>query len=152
MRVNSYIFSNELIKLRNMSSTTKLPTSFYEHVGGLFYAIAAIDHSVKKEEVESLKQCLESFWNLFGVTGEDPSLKPEDLLEEVFKSAVQNTEDPEKCFEEFAEYRKTHSAWFSIPVNKAIWKTANAIANSFAQVNKNEVILLQKLKLVLKAA
>lgn len=135
-----------------MNSTTKLPISFYENVGGVFYAIAAIDHSVKQEEYNSLKQCLESNWILYGVTGEDLPKKPEELLEQVFKSAVQKKKDPEKCFEDFADYRKTHSAWFSIPVNKAIWNTANSIANSFAQVDKNEVILLHKLKLVLKAA
>lgn len=133
-----------------MERTPKLPILFYEKVGELFYAIAAVDTKVRKEEFSSLKNCLNTYWNLFEVTGKDRSLKPIDILEASFKNAFRNKKDPKTCYEDFVKYKSNNSELFTQTHNKAIWNTANLIANSFSAVNKSEVIVLQKLKLLLQ--
>lgn len=137
------------MKLPKMNATTKLPTLFYQKTGELFYAIAAVDHRVRKEEFNGLKKSLNTYWDLFEVEEQNSSLKPVDILESSFKNAFRNKKDPETCYEEFVNYKSEKPELFTISHNKAIWNTANLIANSFSGANKTEVIFLQKLKMVL---
>lgn len=152
MRGMCYIFSTGLVKLTKMDATSKLPTLFYKKVGELFYAIAATDNIVRKEEYLSLKDSLDSHGNLFEANENEKSLKPVDIFGSAFKQAYQNKKDPETCFEDFVKYKNNNPEFFTVARNKVIWKTANLIANSFSGVNKSEVILLHKLKKVLQGS
>jgi uncharacterized protein (DUF927 family) len=152
MRGACCIFSTGSTKLPKMDITSKLPALFYNKAGELFYAIAAIDNRVRKEEYISFKKSLDSYGNLFEAIENDKSLKPVDILGSAFKQAYQNKKDPETCFEDFVKYKRNNPELFTVARNKAIWNTANLIANSFSEVNKSEVILLQKLKMLLQGS
>jgi tRNA C32,U32 (ribose-2'-O)-methylase TrmJ len=41
-----------------MKPSHQTMTHFYEHLGKVFYSIAAIDKSIRKEEIEKLKQII----------------------------------------------------------------------------------------------
>jgi uncharacterized protein (DUF927 family) len=135
-----------------MDITSKLPALFYKKVGELFYAIAAIDNRVRKEEYLSFKNSLNSYGNLFEAIETDKSLAPVDILESAFKQAYQKEKDPETCFEDFVKYKRNNPELFTVARNKVVWDTANLIANSFSKVNKSEIILLQKLKMIFQGS
>ena len=57
--------------------------------------------------------------------------------------------DAETCYNSFVSYKKQHGDFFTPEVNKLIIKTASAIVYAFLGSNKQELILLTKLKLEL---
>ena len=71
-------------------------------------------------------------------------------IEIVFDWLDDKEVDPGECFEDFKEFKKEHPKLFSTTIKNLIWKTADAIAASFAGKNKAELIMLAKLKMLLQ--
>jgi hypothetical protein len=105
---------------------------FYEHLGRVFYCIAAVDKIVQKVEIERLKEIVKNEWlpleNTFNEFGDDTAYQ----IEIVFKS-----------------FRNEHKSLFTKEVNDLILKTANAIATSFSAKNKSEHVLVSQLEMLL---
>ena len=122
---------------------------FYQNLGKLFYAIAASDKAVRKEEIDTLKSILEQEWlhiddyqNEFGT---DTAYQ----IEIIFDWLNENQPDSSNAFDEFSDFKKENEYLFNPKIKKLIWKTANAISSSFAGKNKSELIMLSKLKSIL---
>ena len=45
-----------------MKPSNQTITHLYEHLGKVFYTIAAIDKTIRKEEIEKLKQIIKTEW------------------------------------------------------------------------------------------
>ncbi|HNP68862.1 MAG TPA: hypothetical protein PKH16_13225 [Aequorivita sp.] len=119
-------------------------------MGELFYAIAAADKVVRKAEYDILKNIVAEQWkNLDDY--EDPFHSDAAYqIEVVFDWFDYEQLDASDCFESFADYKKENPKLFTKERKDLIWKTANAIASSFAGKNKSEVIMLAKLKMLLE--
>lgn len=133
-----------------MGDVEKPQLLFYQKMGELFYAIAAADKVVRREEYDILKRMVLDKWkNLDDY--EDPfHTDAAHQIEVVLDWFDYEQLDAKDCFDSFAEYKKENQKLFTQERKKLIWKTADAIASSFAGKNKSEVIMLAKLKILLK--
>lgn len=127
--------------------TPQLNPAFYHHLGKLFYAVAAIDKEVRDEEFSKLQQCVRDFWldldDTVDVFGEDAAY----LIEIVFEGVEAFETDPQEMYQDFMQYLTSHQDLFPTKVRHRIMETAAAIAQSFAGLNKSELILLTQLKM-----
>ncbi len=133
-----------------MGPVDKPQLLFYQKMGELFYAIAAIDKVVRKEEYDALKNIIQKEWkNLDDY--EDPFRTDAAYqIEVVFDWFDYEQLDANDCFESFADFKKENQKLFTKDRKELIWKTANTIAAAFAGKNKNELVLLAKLKMLLE--
>lgn len=123
---------------------------FYQKMGELFYAIAAADKVVRKEEYDILKKMVLKKWK--NIDNDKDSLHGDAAhqIEIVFDWFDYEQLDANDCFDSFADYKKENSKLFTEERKKLIWKTADAIASSFSGKNKSELVMLAKLKLLLE--
>ncbi|TDD78896.1 hypothetical protein E0F89_00210 [Flavobacterium caseinilyticum] len=124
-------------------------THFYEHLGKVFYSIAAIDKTVRTEEIEKLKQIIRTEWlpleNSFNEFGDDTAYQ----IEIVFDWLVENEWVFDQVIPDFKIFRAEHQHLFTPEINTLILKTANAIASSFSGKNKSEHVLISQLSVIL---
>ena len=132
-----------------MKPSHQTMTRLYEHLGKVFYCIAAIDKTIRKEEIAQLKEIVKTEWlpleNTFNEFGDDTAYD----IEIVFDWLVANKWDTEQVIPDFKIFRKEHEHLFTPEVNTLILKTANAIANSFLEKNKSEHIFISQLSAIL---
>ncbi len=133
-----------------MKTKPKMNLSFYQHLGRLFYAVAFIDKKVRKSEVEKLQEIVKTTWlsldNEIDEFEEDVAYQIEivfNWLEESFFTA-------EECYNDFESYYKSNKTLFTASIKAIITKTASAIANAYAGINKSELILTGKLSLLFR--
>lgn len=130
-----------------MSTTEKYEILFYQNLGQLFYAIAAADKEVRKEEYNALKRIILDHWKSFEEAQDDYQEPFGYQMEVVFEWFDYERMDAQDCFNSFCDYAKEHPKIFSEEKRLLIIKTAEAITNSFAGINKSELIMLTKLKI-----
>ncbi|GGG33421.1 hypothetical protein [Bizionia arctica] len=132
-----------------MKNKKHLNVPFYEILGKLFYAIAAIDGAIKPVEFNKLKEIIKTQW--LDETEDNFQTDAIYQIEVVFNWLnVQNNLNSEALFKDFVEYKNEHNHFFTPPIKKLIIKTAHGIADSFCRKNKSELILLAKLDMELK--
>jgi phosphomevalonate kinase len=131
-----------------MKNSTSISIDFYRNLGKLFYAIAAADNKVRKEEFDALKQIIKSKWltvDFIEVSfGTDNISQIEIVFDWLFKDGEYNAKT---CFEDFIAFKNKNEALFTDNVKQLIMKTATAIASSFSGKNKSELIMLAKLNM-----
>lgn len=124
--------------------------AFYQNLGKLFYAIAAADKVVHKEEVKALKEIVEKEWLNIDKINDEFGTDTAYQIEIIFDWLDENQPDANDAFNEFKEYRQEHQNLFDHEIDQLIWKTADDIAASFAGKNKAEVLMLSRLKSLLQ--
>ncbi|MBB5268441.1 hypothetical protein [Algibacter amylolyticus] len=124
---------------------------FYQNLGKLFYAIAAIDGKVSAKEFEKLKLLVKKQWLEIDATedafGTDAAYQIEIVFDWLNEAKSLNTK---ACFDDFINYKKSQSHLFTKEIKGLILKTASAIAYAFAGINKSELTLLATLDIELK--
>ncbi|MDP2688119.1 MAG: hypothetical protein Q8O62_12910 [Aequorivita sp.] len=133
-----------------MGTVNKPQLLFYQKMGELFYSIAAADKMVRKAEYDTLKKIVTEQWKNLDEYEDPFHTDAAHQIEVVFDWFDYEQLDANDCFESFADFYKEKPSLFNQERKELIWKTASAIANSFAGKNKSEVILLAKLKNLLK--
>lgn len=132
-----------------MKPSHQTMTHLYEHLGKVFYSIAAIDKTIREEEIEKLKQIIKTEWlpleNSFNEFGDDTAYE----IEIVFDWLVANEWELEQVMPEFKIFRAEQHHLFTPKINALILKTANAIASSFSAKNKSEQVLISELTFIL---
>lgn len=124
---------------------------FYQNLGKLFFAIAAIDRNVREEELEKLKDIVIKDWMSFNHYKDVSETDIKAAIIDTFKWLHSDNEyDAHMCYNSFLIFKKENNELFTLEINKLIIKTARAIASSFSGINKNELILLTKLELELR--
>lgn len=133
-----------------MKVALKIQIEFYQNLGKLFYAIAAADKMVHLNEVETLKNSINTDWlNLDGKKTEEEI----DAMRQVkitFYDLAYKSKSSKNCLQEFQQYKTANEHLFKDEVKELIWKTANEIATSFASKNKSELLALTDLALLLQ--
>jgi hypothetical protein len=133
-----------------METKKTLTLKFYQNLGKLFYAIAAIDNFVREEELDKLKETVKKEWSSTNLIEETFKTNAESSIINTFKWLQHDNEyNAETCYNSFIAFKKENGHLFTSNVNALILKTAGAIAASFFGVNKQELILLTKLRLEL---
>lgn len=133
-----------------MENLDKPQLLFYQKMGELFYAIAAADKVVRKEEYNILKNTVLKKWRSLDNFEDHYNVDAAHQIEIVFDWFDYEQLDANDCFDSFADYKRENPQLFNEERKKLIWQTADAIASAFAGKNKSELIMLAKLKLLLK--
>lgn len=132
-----------------MKTSQQTNMAFYQSLGKLFYAIAAADKHINKNEIDTLKTLVKKDWiqvdDYFDRFHSDTAYQ----IEIVFDWLVENPQSAKECFDSFVAFKAAHSSVFNKKVNTLIKKTAEAIAESFAETNKSEAKMLTQLTKVL---
>jgi uncharacterized tellurite resistance protein B-like protein len=133
-----------------MDAVDKPQLLFYQKMGELFYSIAAADNDVRKSEYDVLKNIVAEQWKNLDDYKDPFHTDAAHQIEVVFDWFDYEQLDANDCFESFADYKSEFPNLFTKERKELIWKTANAIASSFSDKNKSEIIMLTKLKNLLK--
>lgn len=134
-----------------MTGIKKMTLKFYQNLGKLFYAIAAVDREVRDEEYDKLKELVKKHWLEVDVIEDVYHTDAAYQIEIVFDWLNEEENlDAKACYSAFVNYKNEQSHLFTGPVKNLILKTAYAIADSFSSLNKSELIILAKLDLELK--
>ena len=135
-----------------MNPSQKTLSDCYQHLGKLFYAVAAIDKTIEQAEVEKLKKIVKEKWvpleNSVDKFGEDSAYQ----IEIVFDWFVANDFSEDVSYQilaEFTAFKKEHPKLFSKELKDLILTTGHAIAAAFTGLNKSELVFLTKLQLEL---
>ncbi|MFE3847034.1 hypothetical protein ACFX5D_03515 [Flavobacterium sp. LB3P45] len=132
-----------------MKPSHQTMTRLYEHLGKVFYCIAAIDKTIRKEEIAQLKEIVKTEWlpleNTFNEFGDDTAYE----IEIVFDWRVANEWELEQVMPDFKIFRTEHQHLFTPEINASILKTANDIASSFSGKNKSERVLISQMSTIL---
>ena len=133
-----------------MGTDKMLTIRFYQNLGKLFYAMAAIDNKVRNEELNQLIAMVRNEWLTSKVIIDISKNNAQDAIINTFKWLHNDKKyDAEACYESFLTFKKENEQLFTPKIKSLILKTARAIASAFAGVNKSELILLTKLNLEL---
>jgi hypothetical protein len=132
-----------------MKASHQTMIHFYQNLGKLFFSVASVDKTVRKEEITQLKEIVKKEWlpleNSFSEYGDDSAYQ----IEIIFDWLVENDWNIGKTIPDFEGFKKEHPSLFTPQVNDLILKTAKAITNSFSGKNKSESALIEKLRDVL---
>ena len=134
-----------------MENTQRYSVQFYQKLGKLFYAIAAADNVVRKNEHKKLKEIVKTEWMTIDDFEDDFHTDAAYQIEVVFDWL--NTEEKlhaQTWFDDFISFKEEHPKLFNQQIKKLILKTGNAIAASFSGKNKSELIMLARLNLNFK--
>lgn len=122
---------------------------FYQHLGHLFYAVAASDNVVRASELETLHALVLSKWIPLGEAEDEFHTDLGYHIEIVFEWLKHNAMGADESFERFSNYAQENAGEFTRKRKKMIWQTANEIAEAFSGTNKSELIMLSKLRLLM---
>lgn len=117
---------------------------FYQKLGELFYAIAAVDKVVKDEEYKILETMVVNHFMVN--TNKDMAMQ----IKNTFNLLYYKKMEAQSCFNNFQNYARKQASLFTKEKIKSILETANAIASAFASRNKSELIMLANLELLFK--
>ena len=127
----------------------ELHQKFFQNLGRLFYAIAAADGKVRKEEIDSLKRIVREEWlDLDDYTdefGTDSAFQ----IEIIFEWLDANKPDPQEAFQNFMEFHTENKDIFNKQINEKILAASRKIAAAFRGKNKSELVMLARLQSVL---
>ena len=134
-----------------MTPKSHLTLKFYQNLGKLFYAIAAIDNTIHNAEIQKLKELVKKVWLHVDDLEDDFGTDAAYQIDIVFDWLLNEvTLDVQACYDDFVSYKKDQNHLFTNTINRLILKTADAIAESFSGKNKSELMLLAKLTIELK--
>lgn len=123
---------------------------FYQNLGRLFYAMAAADKVVRKEEVDTLQEVVRKEWldpdDGVDAFGTDAAFQ----IEIIFDWMDAHKPDAGASFQTFSEYYKNHQEFFTDEMEHKILKTAREIGASFRDLNKSELVLMAQLESLFK--
>lgn len=133
--------------MKNASQQTL--SAFYHRLGYLFYAIAAADRHVKKEEINALHEMVKEDWMSLESSTDDFGTDAAYQIEITFDMILERELTSEKAFEEFEEWYHTHASLFDAEVIRKIHHTVARIAHSFHEANKAELAMMYRVKSLL---
>ncbi|WP_347925562.1 hypothetical protein [Pontimicrobium sp. SW4] len=134
-----------------MKIEKQLAPKFYQNLGKLFYAIAAIDGNVRDEELDKLKEIVKKEWLTNNAIEDSLKTTVEHSIINTFKWLHNDNEyNAEACYNSFITFKREYESLFTNDIKTLILKTARAVATSFSKVNKSELMVLAKLDMELK--
>ncbi len=134
-----------------MKPSEEMMLRLYHKLGKLFYAVAAADKQVSKEEAQKLYQLVKQDWvpvedaaDAFGTDAAFQIITAFDLLNDQMASS-------KSCTHQFEEFYRAHKYLFTDNIKELTLRTANGIATSFRGQNKSELIAIQEIDRLFKS-
>lgn len=124
--------------------------NLYENLGRLFYAIAAADQHVHREEVEKLKTLVGKEWLPLENSTDSFGTDAAHYISIAFEYCLSESISSEDAYALFSTYYEEHEASITKELKRKIKTTASAIANAFAGKNKKEQKVIDELSTLLK--
>ncbi|WP_298899599.1 hypothetical protein [uncultured Psychroserpens sp.] len=125
----------------------KVDAKFCQHLGKLFYAIAAVDKNVRPEEFNKLKEVLDNEWTFL----DNSTICSKATIIDTFEWLHLDHEyNAEVCYNNFMLFKRNNETLFSSKMKSLILQTASKIASSFSGQNKSELMMLAKLSIEFK--
>jgi hypothetical protein len=122
----------------------------YENLGHLFYAIAAADQHVHREEIEKLKILVGKEWlpleNSIDSFGTDAA----HYISIAFEYCLSESIPSEDAYGVFSAYYDEFESAITKELKRKIKITATAIADAFAGKNKKEQQVIDRLNKLMK--
>jgi glycosidase len=132
-----------------MKSNIKTTETFYHNLGKLFYAVAFADKTVRKEEVETLREYVKKHWLSYDDLKDVFDSDAAHLIEIVFEGVQAFEETSKDMLNAFISYKNQQPHLFTEKVNQLIIETSKAIAYSYAGINKSELVIISQLEIEL---
>ncbi len=120
----------------------------YQHLGYLFYSVAAADKNVTTEEVNTLLNVVKQKWLEWEGSEDEYGTDAAYHIDIVFDYLNETTPTAEDAFTSFEIYYTDHETLFTHELKTKIMNTARAIAHSFSGINKSELNKLAQLTLL----
>ncbi|NOT36574.1 MAG: hypothetical protein HOP11_04295 [Saprospiraceae bacterium] len=131
-----------------MNSENRI-ASFYSNIGNILYSVAACDKVVQKEEILNVRKLLQKDWLIAEKSLKDLEEDSAQKIQNYFYSLLEQSPDPQECFNEFKAFYESNKDMFSKTINDWIINTTSAIAFSFSKNNKSELVMLSKIQILL---
>ncbi len=128
-----------------MNRAKDVTVSFFQNLGKLYYAIAAADKKVTKEEYNALLKLINNEWERI-----ETDIDVKYHIISTFQSLYLDDYKAQTCFDAFITFKKNNEILFTNAIKKQILKTAGSIASSFSNQNKSELIMLATLSIEFK--
>lgn len=131
-----------------LSHKKEIGNKLYQNIGKIFYAVAIADKTIHAKEVEILNNLVQKKWLDVDEIEDEYGTDAAFQIEIVFDWLQEYEKDGNNCFKEFSTFYNEHKNIFTPEIKDLIIQTANSIAYAFAGINKSELIVLAKLKLI----
>lgn len=122
----------------------------YENLGYLFYAIAAADQHVHREEIEKLKALVGKEWLPLENSTDSYGTDAAHYISIAFEYLLSESMASEDAFKVFSDYYEESEPSFTKDLKRKIKSTATAIASAFAGKNKKEKRYIDQLNRLMK--
>lgn len=133
-----------------MKYSKKTILRFYQLLGKIFYAAAAVDKLVRKEELEAMRNSVKKQWLSLDESLDEFGTDSAYQIEIVFDWLSDKHPDPGKAIHSLQIFKEKYPELFTEKVKDMILNTASAISNSFAAKNKSELVFLNRLERALE--
>jgi len=133
-----------------MKHSNKTILRFYQLLGKIFYAAAAADKMLNKEELEALRNSVKKEWLALDHTFDEFGTDSAYQIQIVFDWLSDKQADPGKAIHSLRVFKEKYPEIFTERVKQMILETACAISTSFATENKSELLFLGRLERVLE--
>lgn len=137
----------------NQEDLIDIKTRAYQEIGKLLFAVAFADKKIHPNEVKQLQETYRKAWLHKDHTADEYGEEATHQIEIVFDYLIEDHEnfDALEIFDEFEEFKNAHPSFFTTALKKRILDSAIAIADSYAGVNKSEMVTIAKISEILKS-
>ncbi len=122
---------------------------FYENLAFLFYAVAAADGEVRKEEKAMLHRMVIEDWLSLENSSDSYGTDAAYEIEVIFDRLDSEGTSSDKAFKIFETFFHENSDLFDEDVISKIFHTSHRIASAFSQKNKAEHVILVRIHFLL---
>lgn len=133
----------------NLNENTAL--QFYQSLGQLFYATAAVDNKVMEEERNAVFEIVEKHWLHQDLINTISKNDAKSAIIETFNQLYEeNKYDADACYARFLNFKNENESIFTKDIKRLILKSVGKISASFSGQNKSELMLLANLSIEFK--
>ncbi len=123
---------------------------FYKELGNLFYAIAAADKKIRKEERAQLEKEIQETWRQYDHTTDRFGTDRAFLIEFEFETMEEESVTSEIAYSRFESFFNDFESQIGNTTRQIILNSARHIAECVRKINTVELDYLMRLKKLMK--
>lgn len=123
---------------------------FYKELGNLFYAIAAADKKIRKEEKDQLEKEIQETWRKYDHTTDRFGSDRAFLIEFEFEAMEDESVSAETAYSRFELFFSEFDSQINNTTRHIIFNSARHIAECVRKINTAELDYLMRLKKLMK--
>lgn len=123
---------------------------FYKELGNLFYAIAAADKKIRREERAQIEKEIQETWRNHDHTTDRFGTDRAFLIEFEFEAMEDENETAETAYIRFESFFEEYGNQVDVPTRHSIFNSARHIAECVRKINTTELDYLMRLKKLMR--